>query len=112
MAEADTMPSSLDNVLNIVANTYRRRLLVGLLEHNSLNVENPQVLADVQSEDEDLKSLKIQMTHTHLPKLEAAEFIVWNREDNAVQRGPRFGEIRSLLETLQNHADELPDNWL
>lgn len=48
----------------------------------------------------------------HLPKLESAGFVVWGPQDHSVRKGPRFEEIEPLLELLQNHADELPDDWL
>ena len=104
--------ASLDSVLDAVANKYRRRLLVALLEHNPQDDDDPQIPADVEYEDEDLESLQIQMTHTHLPKLEDAGFIEWDRETNTVRKGPRFDEVQPLLELMHNHADELPDEWL
>lgn len=63
-------------------------------------------------DDEDVDHLKVLMKHTHLPKLEAAGFIEWDRETNAVRQGPKFAEIRPLLELMANHADELPDRWI
>jgi hypothetical protein len=52
------------------------------------------------------------MRHTHLPKLASAGFIEWDPETNTVQQGPRFEDIRPLLELMHDHADELPDDWL
>ncbi|MFH5802123.1 ArsR family transcriptional regulator [Haladaptatus sp. CMAA 1911] len=113
MTEPSTpSPTSLDSVLDAIANKYRRRLLVALLEHNPQDDDDPQIPADVEFEGEDLESLQIQMTHTHLPKLEDAGFIEWDRATNTVRKGPRFEEIRPLLELMHNHADELPDEWL
>ena len=103
---------SLNTTLDILANTYRRRVLVALLEHNPQDDDDPQVPADVTLADEDLETLRVQMTHTHLPKLEEAELIEWDRDTNTIKTGPRFDEIRPLLELMQNHADELPDGWL
>jgi hypothetical protein len=51
------------------------------------------------------------MFHTHLPKLEEAGFIVWHQDTNKVEKGPRFEEIRPLLELIDAHADELPADW-
>jgi hypothetical protein len=100
--------TTLDTVLDALANLYRRRLLFALLEHNSQN-DSSQIPANIEFKNEDLESLKIRMTHTHLPKLEDAGFIEWNRETNTVQKGPRFDEIQPLLKLMYNHADELPD---
>ena len=104
--------SNMDALLDILANKYRRRVLVSLLDHNPQDDDDPQMPADVKLADEDLETLRIHMTHTHLPKLEDAGFIEWDRDTNEVRRGPRFDEIRPLLELMENHADELPGGWL
>jgi predicted transcriptional regulator len=104
--------SSLDSMLDVLSNRYRRRLLVALLEHNPQEDDDPQVPDDVSHPDEDLEELMISMRHSHLPKLADAGFIEWDQEMNSVRRGPKFEEIRPLLELMANHADELPDDWL
>jgi hypothetical protein len=111
-SDGPTSPPSMDTVLDVLANQYRRRVLVALLEHNPQDDEDPQIPADVNLADEDLETLKIHMTHSHLPKLEDAGFIEWNRDTNAVRKGPRFDEIRPLLELMRDHADELPSDWI
>ena len=103
---------SLDRFLDVLANKYRRRLLVALLEHNPQDDEDPQIPDDVGITDEDLDDLMMQMSHVHLPKLEEAGFIEWDRDTNAVRKGANFGEIRPLLELMRDHADELPDEWI
>lgn len=112
IGRGDSAGSGLDSMLDILSNKYRRRLLVALLEHNLQDDEDPQIPDDVHLESEDLDQLMVHMRHTHLPKLEEAEFIEWDQESNSVRKGPRFDEIRPLLELMQNHADELPDDWI
>jgi hypothetical protein len=102
----------MDVFLEILSNRYRRRLLVALLEHNPQDDEDTQLPADVRYEGEELKRYRMLMTHTHLPKLDEAGLIEWDPEKNAVRVGPRFDEIRPLLELMHTHADELPDGWL
>ncbi|WP_254663402.1 hypothetical protein [Haladaptatus sp. W1] len=80
--------TSLGVGLDVLANNYRRRLLIALLEHNPQDDTDTQIPADLTIEDEDIEKLMIQMTHTHLPKLEAAGFIEWDRETNEVRKGP------------------------
>jgi hypothetical protein len=94
-----------------VANTHRRRLLVALLEHNPQR-DSVVVPEDVHEGEKALEALQIEFYHSHLPLLEEAGFIHWNRDTHEVMKGPRFGEIQPLLELLQNHADELSDDWL
>ncbi|GAA5064720.1 hypothetical protein ACFFQF_17260 [Haladaptatus pallidirubidus] len=43
---------------------------------------------------------KIALHHVHLPRLEDHGIIVWNREAEAVTKGPQFDEIEPLLEVL------------
>ncbi|WP_458206654.1 DUF7344 domain-containing protein [Haladaptatus sp. NG-SE-30] len=102
----------LDTLLEVLANKYRRRLLTALLEHNPQDDDDAQLPADVTIEDEDLANLKEHMTHVHLPKLVDAGLIEWDQEANVLQTGPRFNEIRPLLQLMYDHADELPDDWI
>ncbi|MDG5820787.1 ArsR family transcriptional regulator [Natronococcus sp. A-GB7] len=112
MTEKRHSPPSMDTVLNVLENQYRRRVLVALLEHNPQDAEDPKTPSDSELADEDLETLRIHMTHTHLPKLEVSGFIEWERDTNSIRKGPNFDEIQPLLELMQNHADELPDGWL
>jgi len=99
-------------MLEVLANKYRRRLLVALLEHNPQDDEDPQLPDDIDVAPDELASLMLSMRHTHLPKLAGAGFIEWDPETNTVRRGLHFAEIEPLLELLSDHADELPDDWL
>ena len=102
----------MDTSLNVLENRYRRRVLVALLEHNPQDDDDLQIPPDIELADEDLETLRIHMTHMHLPKLEEAGFIEWDRDTNSIRQGSLFDEIRPLLELMQNHANELPDGWL
>lgn len=97
----------LDTMLDVLANKYRRRVLVALLEHNPRTITTHRSPTTSPSEQ---GTLMISMRHTHLPKLEEAGFIEWDRETNVVRKGPQFEEIRPLLELMEAHADELPDD--
>ncbi|WP_436927670.1 hypothetical protein [Halosimplex amylolyticum] len=52
------------------------------------------------------------MQHVHLPKLADYRFIEWNQGTHEVTKGPKFDEIRPLLELLDDREDELPADWL
>lgn len=101
----------MDELFKALANVHRRRLLVALLDHNPQQdtVDLPE---DAHRGDEALEALRQELFHHHLPKLEEAGFIRWNRDAGDVMKGPRFDEIRPLLELMRDHADELPDDWL
>lgn len=101
---------SLSRIFTVLSHPYRRRILVLLLEHN------PRDADDVTSEDvgdkmSDPDLVILKLFHTHLPKLEEAGFIIWDRSTDTITRGPRFDEIAPLLRLLDEHHDELPDDW-
>ncbi|MDG5778345.1 transcriptional regulator [Haloarculaceae archaeon H-GB2-1] len=101
---------SFDDMVDALADVQRRKLLVALLEHNPQD-DAPVVIAGSESESDAVERL-VTMQHVHLPKLADYGFIEWNRETHEVAKGPKFDEIRPLLELLENHEDELPADWL
>lgn len=62
-----------------------------------------------RSDASDARALDLQLTHSHLPRLEAEELIEWDRDAQTVTRGPRFEEIEPLLHVLAANADKFPD---
>lgn len=100
----------MDEHFDALSNPHRRRLLVALLEHNPQRDDavRPE---DIHEGEKALEVLREGLFHIHLPKLEEAGFIEWNRDTHEVVKGPEFDEIRPLLELMQDHADELPDDW-
>lgn len=101
---------SFDEMVDALADVQRRKLLVALLEHNP-QPDAPVVITDSDSEADAVERL-VTMRHSHLPKLADYGFIEWNRETHEVMKGPKFDEIRPLLELLDDHADDLPADWL
>lgn len=106
----EALAQTVDECFDALSNRQRRRVLVALLHHN------PQS-ADFQSSDdivsgEATDELAIQMHHVHLPKLADMGFIEWDRTANSIRRGPAFEEIQPLLALLDEHSDELLEEWL
>ncbi|QCC57831.1 transcriptional regulator [Natrinema thermotolerans] len=98
----------VDDAFDALADGHRRRLLLSLLDHNPQDVSTVDGIPwEVAEIDEGLT----QKYHVHLPKLADYGYIEWHREAGNVVKGPRFDEIRPLLELLENHRDELPDGW-
>lgn len=95
---------------SVLSSIQRRRVLMALLEHNPQADSRIAIPEDVHMGESELEALQLQMHHVHLPKLEEAGFIRWNQDEHEVVKGPRFDEIRPLLELLADHADELPDD--
>lgn len=101
---------SFDDAMDALADVQRRKLLVALLEHNPQD-DAPVVIAGSASESDALERL-VTMEHVHLPKLDDYGFIEWDQETHEVMKGTNFDEIRPLLELLDSHEDELPEDWL
>ncbi|MXR41542.1 ArsR family transcriptional regulator [Halobaculum sp. WSA2] len=100
---------TLDDCLDALGHSQRRKLLRAVL-HNPEDDGSVRIDSD-ESNRKELERL-VEMNHVHLPKLEDAGFITWDRNADEVSKGPNFEEIRPLLEILVSHADELPDGWL
>jgi hypothetical protein len=100
---------SFDEALDALADRQRRRVLLALVERNA-QVTEPAV-SQTDGGDDDLDVL-VRMRHVHLPKLEDYGFVEWDREADEIHEGPRFGEIRPLLELLDDHREDLPSGWL
>jgi hypothetical protein len=107
---SDRTGSLLSEKFDILSHPVRRRLLV------AVNDKNPQDEDDLASnsivgDGENLEMLEQEMYHCHLPKLEEAGFINWDRDTGTITRGPRFEEIEPLIKLMNDHQDELPDDW-
>ncbi|MFC7068889.1 DUF7344 domain-containing protein [Halobaculum lipolyticum] len=103
---------SLGEYFTVLANGHRRRLLVALMRSNPRDEESLRAEIAVDDlTDEDEEVLRYKLHHVHLPKLDEMAFVTWDRERDVITRGPRFDEIRPLLRLMEDHADELPDDW-
>jgi hypothetical protein len=98
-----------DAHLDALGHADRRRLLLALLDASAegdLPVDVDR-LTNGTAED-----LRVSMHHVHLPKLDDYGFVDANRERGTVTTGPRFDDVRPLLELLDGNRDRLPDDWL
>jgi len=102
--------TSLDSHLNALGHVDRRRLLLTLL-HANTDGDRP-VEIDQMEYDTAERSLELSMHHVHLPKLEDKGLVDADAETHSVRRGPRFGEIKPLLELLDANREQLPDGWV
>lgn len=100
----------LDTAFSAVGNKHRLRLLVALLEHKPH--EEVQLPEGVPASETAVEQVETELYHLHLPKLEDAGYIRWERDARKMTKGPKFDEIRPLLELVDNRRDELPDHWL
>lgn len=101
--------TTVDEVMDALSDGRRRKLLVALLDHGTLEV-SPVGSGDAETRTNAVERIAT-MNHVHLPKLVEYRFIDWDGQSREVERGPKFDEIRPLLELLDDHEDELPLEW-
>ena len=79
----------------------RRRILFRLL--NKHPEEGLIVPDDVHAGEGDLDRLHLDLIHRHLPPLEEAGLIRWDRDAQLLVMGPRFTDVHDLLEVIYRH---------
>lgn len=82
----------------------RRQLLRALLRRDPDEPVRPTAVVDA---DGDPRALRTVLVHVHLPMLADVGLVRWQPDANRVTRGPRFEEIRPLLELVAEHTDDL-----
>ena len=117
----------IDHMFDALAAGYRRELLVDLLDQTSQRVSRPDgVSSDVDGSNDELLRRHLssgreipdadedtlRAHHVHLPKLADYGYIEWDRNAHRVTRGPRFDEIRPVVELLDGRRNELPAECL
>ena len=109
----DDNGSSLSDLFEALSHEYRRRVLIAVAQQNPQDEDEivSEATDDDHEDDEALEQLQLELYHAHLPKLDEAGFIDWDRESETITRGPRFEEIEPLLKLIHEHQDELPDGW-
>lgn len=83
-----------------------RRLILHELWKGRVDAE-----ADVLLRGGDREEVRSELREVHLPMLEEAGIIEWNRETGEISKGPNFDEVEPLLEAMEAHSDELAPFW-
>ena len=97
--------TELDTLMGILSAQERRAVLYRLGREDSLN-ESDLLVGGVNQSDQQ----KIALHHTHLPKLDEAQYIEWERETGVVRPGDRYDDVEFLLDLLQTQTDEFPSD--
>jgi hypothetical protein len=92
----------VDRIMEVLSKQKRRVILHALKQGDTT-----QLLQGSDAPDD----MEIELQHVHLPKLEAAGYIEWNRDTGEIAKGPQFDEIEPFLTLVETHADELPFDW-
>jgi len=64
------------------------------------------------SERDEMHEHTIQLEHVHLPKLDEAGFIEWERDTDTIRRGPLFDKVEPVLQLLAANQHRFPDDLL
>lgn len=104
------MSTSFDVHLDALGHVDRRQLLLALLDVKAEG--NLPIEVDRLEQDTAETPLRVSMHHVHLPKLDDYGLVDADLDRYTVTTGPRFDEIRPLLELLDENRDRLPDDWL
>ena len=106
-----TEPIQLDQLLTSLSNLTRRSILFTLAEDNPRDADE-LTSPEFNTEDEDFELFAAEVTYEHLPQLDRAGLIEWDHDSDTITRGPNFDEVRPLITLIDEHRDELPDDWL
>lgn len=89
----------------------RRRIIGSLLEvPPDRKISLPEA-ANLPGHRVDPEVLTTNLVHEHLPLMERAGFIEWEREPFCVGRGPRFEEPAAVLLAIDEY-EEFPEHLL
>lgn len=78
----------------LLADEHRRSLLGSLQDEKSHSIPTRK---------HDSQKVKLRLYHVHLPLLEDAGLIEWNREDHAITRGENYEDVEPLIEFLKTY---------
>lgn len=71
-----------------------------------MEISIEEVVDPEDSTDDDVLT---SLHHVHLPKLDDYGFVEWDRETEAVRRGPVFDEVEPLVVELRNRVEDRHD---
>lgn len=96
----------IDTKLEMVSDSQRRELLLSLQDRSP---QDTGVHSGSVSMADGGRKSQVEMHHRHLPKLEEAGLVTWNRDAGRVSRGPAFDDVRPLLALLEESENERSD---
>lgn len=110
MTRLEAEIGGLDRLFDVLSQAHRRHIL-SLVGETDRRDDEGLVLGDLVSDEDGRERRTLELVHVNLPKLEDAGYVTWDREGNAIRRGPRFDEVASVIELMQNHQESLPNAW-
>lgn len=97
-----------DELHRILASQERRMVLYSLLDvPDERRLPLPEAAMAPQT-SVDSERLSVQLQHRHLPKMDDAGYVRWEREPFRVQRGPCFEEVQAVFRLIHDSIDRFP----
>ncbi|MDF9744826.1 DUF7344 domain-containing protein [Natrinema salsiterrestre] len=91
-----------NDLFDALANEHRRRILFDLVDE-SRRGESPVAIDVSPGAGASRAAAGIELVHVHLPKLDDYGLIDWTPGTDTVETGPRFSDVRPILEQLSDH---------
>lgn len=96
-------PQAVDSMMSALENRTRRVLLATLLE------DTDEVSLEAVVRRLDRENARIQLRHTHLPKLANSGYVQWDHDADTIARGPNFSELKPLVQLLNEYNTTFPE---
>lgn len=93
----------------MISASARRNVIVALMRRHpreAVSLPESAVAPDARG---DRERLRVELVHTHLPKMADGGFVEWDRDPLRARRGPRFDEVAAVLRAIQGH-DGIPSH--
>lgn len=101
---------SVEDALELLASSRRRRLLRYLLEEDDLVAERDEIAAAIAREDSlDAATLETALAHIHLPKCADVGVIEYDHRSGTARLTPAAEQLAPLLEAVWEQWEEPGD---
>lgn len=98
--EYDLSSSQIDSAMDALRDP-ARRVILRTLFNNATEISIDDIVRTI-----DTPNIEGALHHNHLPKLESAGYLEWNRSSNTVSRGPNFFEVEPFVRLLNGYPGE------
>jgi GAF domain-containing protein len=89
----DISESRLDLLLETLSNPVRRSVLRELVDVTECSVNSIERTVDTDD-------ARIELHHNHLPKLDQAGFVMWDKDSRTISRGRNFFDVEPFVRLL------------
>ncbi|RQG89561.1 hypothetical protein [Natrarchaeobius chitinivorans] len=99
-----------NSVFKALSSEPRRQIIVSLLDagpDQSVPLPESAMMPNVPP---NMRQLRQELHHVHLPMLADMGFITWEAEPLIAARGPRFDEVAVVFEALHAEASRIPNS--